>query len=111
MIKTKCLFDPPETVDGRRYLVTRYHPRRTIAYDAWLRDLAPSERLLARWKRQEISWEMFTALYRGEMTAQVGLLHRLAEESLRGTITLLCYEAEQNPRCHRYLLQKLIETV
>ena len=36
-------------------------------------------------------------------------LQRLAQMAVSSTITLLCFEAEGDPQCHRHLLKRLIE--
>jgi uncharacterized protein YeaO (DUF488 family) len=47
--------------------------------------------------------------YHEEMLERHGRVKRLAEKSKHGTITLLCFEREDNPCCHRHLLKRLIE--
>ncbi len=110
-VRTKCLFDSPSPEDGERILVTRWMSRGGCQYDRWLRMLAPSVRLLKRWKAHELTWEQFAELYEAEMVDQkstIGWLRRLAEDH---RVTLLCYEVEKNPHCHRHVLKDLIEGV
>jgi uncharacterized protein YeaO (DUF488 family) len=113
MVKTKRVYDPAEASDGERILVTRYWPRplskAQVAYSDWLRNLAPSAELLRDWKKQRISWEEYTVRYHEEMRGQQEAIRDLANRAKRGTITLLCFEPEDNPCCHRHLLRQLIE--
>ena len=112
----------PSPEDGERLLVMRYWPRgvRREAVDRWLRDLAPSARLLTEYRdrkdpatRSEAtgddglrSW--FTSEYRAEMAAQEPLIGELRARHERGdTITLLCV-CHDPARCHRSLLATLI---
>jgi len=59
MVKTKCVYDPPEASDGDRILVTRYWPRPLskgkVACTDWLRELAPNKELLRDWKKQMVT--------------------------------------------------------
>jgi len=113
MIRTKCLYDPPDESDGDRILVTRYWPRgiskeRLFVVD-WLQNLAPSKKLLNDWKKQRISWAEYEVCYHKEMCGLREAIRSLANRAKHGTITLLCHEREDNPCCHRHLLKKLIE--
>ncbi len=108
--------------DGERLLVMRYWPRgvRREAVDRWLRDLAPSARLLREYReridaatRSEATgddrpWSWFASAYRAEMAAQAPLTGELRARHERGeTITLLC-ACHDPARCHRSLLANLI---
>ena len=113
MVKTKSVYDPVKESDGERTLVTRYWPRplskTQVAYANWLRNLAPSKDLLRDWKKEKISWKQYTARYHEEMRSQKEAIRDLANRAKRGTISLLCFEKENDPCCHRHLLKKLIE--
>jgi len=113
MVKTKSVYDQIEESDGERILVTRYWTRplskEQIAHTIWLRNLAPSKELLRDWKNEKISWRQYTVRYHEEMRSQKEAIRDLANKASRGTITLLCFEQEDNPCCHRHLLKKLIE--
>lgn len=113
MVKTKCLYDPVEELDGDRILVTRYWPRgvskERLSITNWLQNLAPSKELVNDWKKQKILWERYTLRYHKEMQGQVEAIRNLAQRAKQDTITLLCFEKEDDPCCHRHLLKKLIE--
>jgi len=114
MVNTKCLYDPPEQSGGDRILVTRYWPRGIsrdrLAIIDWMRNLAPSKELLHDWKKQTITWQEYTLRYHQEMREQQAAIKELADRAKRGTITLLCFEREDEPCCHRHLLKELIES-
>ncbi len=108
--------------DGERLLVMRYWPRgvRREAVDRWLRDLAPSARLLREYRERndpatrseaigdDEVWSWFASAYRAEMAAQEPLIRELRARHERGdTITLLC-ACHAAARCHRGLLAGLI---
>jgi uncharacterized protein YeaO (DUF488 family) len=113
MVKTKCLYDPVEQSDGDRILVTRYWPRgvsrERLSIADWLRNLAPSKELLKDWKKHTITWQEYTVRYHKEMRDQQAAIKDSADRARNGTITLLCFEREDEPYCHRHLLKELIE--
>jgi uncharacterized protein YeaO (DUF488 family) len=47
--------------------------------------------------------------YHEEMRGQLEAIRDLAKRAKSDTITLFCYEYEDNPYCHRHLLKRLIE--
>ena len=117
MIKTKSVKDPIEESDGTRILVTRYPVRTQKNIPPFVmekaRVLAPSAELLSDWRGGDISWEEYETRYLKEMSgaSQKEKMKELAERSRHEMITLLCFESEANPHCHRHLLKKLIEGV
>jgi len=61
MIKTKSIYKTSDEQDGLRVLITRFYPRgvKKEHFDVWIRDLAPSQALLKRYKNSEIDWNDF----------------------------------------------------
>ena len=112
MIKTKSVYDPVEKTDGKRFLVTCYWPRGLskdkLKLAGWLRDLAPSKILFKNWKDAKITWQKYELRYYKEMESQKQLIKELAKLSETSTITLLCFEKEDNSCCHRHLLKNLV---
>ena len=76
--------------------------------DAWLKDLGTPKEVIRKWKDGKISWERYTVRYRESLEGKEESLRKLAEESRKGTITLLCTEKDPN-HCHRSLLKNAIE--
>ena len=113
MIKTKSVYDSVETSDGKRFLVARYWPRglskNKLKLTEWIRDLAPSRGLLEDWKKERITWQQYELRYVTEMQVQHELISKLSSLSKNEIVTLLCFEKEDNPHCHRHLLKQLIE--
>ncbi len=111
--------------DGLRILATRFRGRGmpTSRYDVWMPSLGPSERLLRAVQAGRISWAEFANAYRAELFMDgpidsrsrtiknhgqkftLRLIKRLADS---GHVTLLCHCSEDQDRCHRYVLRKLI---
>ena len=87
-------------------------------------NLGTSEQLLSAGQENKISWAQFEREYRKELFldgpndkrvswtiknhGQKLTLRLMEEVSQRGLVTLLCHCDEDQPRCHRRLLQKLI---
>ena len=113
MVKTKSIYGPVETTDGKRFLVTRYWPRgiskERLKLSGWIRELAPSKELLQDLKNEKITWQEYERHYFEEMESKKQFIQKMANLTASGTITLLCFEQENNPHCHRHLLKKLIE--
>ena len=113
MVKTKSVYDPIEASDGKRFLITRYWPRwlskDKLKPTGWIRNLAPSKKLLKDWKDGKITWQQYELRYSAEMRDQQEVIQELANLAASGIITLLCFEKEDNPHCHRHLLKKMIE--
>jgi len=112
MINTKSAYDRAEENDGKRFLVSRYWPRgmskEKLRLSRWIRELAPSKELLQDWKNNGISWQEYEHRYFKEMENKQQYIQELADLAASGTITLLCFEKENNPHCHRHLLKQLI---
>ncbi len=113
MVKTKSVYDPVEESDGQRILVSRYWPRglsrERLSLTEHLKEVAPSVELLHDWKASNISWNEYKNRYYKEMAQQQETISKLAKKASDKTITLLCFEREENSHCHRHLLKKLIE--
>jgi len=126
MLRTKSVWSPiNRQADGLRILATRFRGRRMPSnrYDVWMPSLGPSERLLKAALAGRISWAEFARGYRAEMFMDgpidlrsrsiknhgqkftLRLIKRLARS---GHVTLLCHCAEDQDRCHRHVLRKLI---
>ena len=118
IIKTKSIRDLRKDTDGIRLLVARYPGRvRRTHYDIWYPALAPSEHLLRKWKKREITWENFESEYRKEISrssnarAHLDTLREISKSITNPNpdfVTLLCFEAEKNPHCHRHILKNII---
>ena len=113
MVNTKSVYDSVAQTDGNRFMVTRYWPRgmskEKLKLSGWVHELAPSKELLQDWKNKIISWQEYELRYFKEMENKQEFIHKLANLAASGIITLLCFEKEDNPYCHRHLLRQLIE--
>jgi uncharacterized protein YeaO (DUF488 family) len=81
-------------------------------YDTWLPELAPSAELVsfALSAETDAEWATFVRRYRKEMSTPAArhLLELLAELSHSTSLAVGCY-CEDESRCHRSVLRKLLE--
>jgi len=121
MIRVVRLGTPRAKSEGPRLGTVRRPPRgvkkseyaRRDYYDAWLPDLAPSAKLIARTRAVELGvreWAAFARRYRAEMRAPAAarLIALLAALSHTADFSVGCY-CEDQSRCHRSLLRELLE--
>ena len=127
MIRAKSVKSPNEPKkDGLRILATRIRGRGLpkTAYDVWMANLGPSQKLRDDKSAGKISFFQFGILYRKELFESDGfdrknkliknrgqkftlrLIQRLAK---RGTVTVMCHCAEDEHDCHRHILKKILD--
>ncbi|HKT21365.1 MAG TPA: DUF488 family protein, partial [Nitrososphaerales archaeon] len=106
----KSVYSPPEPSDGRRILVMTLWPRGVSKdkVDVWMKELGTPRELIKGYKAGRVAWPEFRTEYRKSLKGKEDVLRRLAAESKKGTITLLC--TEKDPKtCHRSVLKEAIE--
>jgi uncharacterized protein YeaO (DUF488 family) len=110
VIRTARVYGPPSRGDGYRLLVMRLWPRgvRKEAVDSWEKELGPSTELLRAYRAGGIAWAEFARRYRAEVRKKPELLESVRKLSRRRTVTLLC-GCEDESRCHRSVLKKMVE--
>jgi uncharacterized protein YeaO (DUF488 family) len=126
MLKTKSVSSPiHRKSDGLRILATRFRGRgmSKSRYHVWMASLGPSERLLRAIRLGRMSWARFAREYRAELLmsgridarsttiknhGQKFTLRLIGTLARMGPVTILCHCAEDQPRCHRYILRRLI---
>lgn len=93
MIHVKCVYDPHEKGDGRRFLVERLWPRgvrkEALADAQWLKEVAPSAALRTWYGHRVERWPEFVRRYRAELTAAPAHWAPLEAAAKRGAVTLL----------------------
>jgi uncharacterized protein YeaO (DUF488 family) len=111
--------------DGLRILATRFRGRGmpVARYHIWMPSLGPSERLLRAAQAGRCSWAEFGREYRAELFldgpidsrsrtiknhGQKFTLRLLKQLARTGPVTLMCHCAEDQAKCHRHVLRKLI---
>lgn len=91
-IRTKRVYDPPETADGERILVDRLWPRgiskEKAAFSLWMKDVAPTSELRQWFDHRPERWTEFKARYRAELSDNPAVA-ALRERVATGPVTLL----------------------
>jgi uncharacterized protein YeaO (DUF488 family) len=125
MLKTKSIHSAIEPGDGLRILISRFRGRGIprARCDLWMANLGPSEKLLREWKSGKLPWAVYIRRYKEELFHSpdldarnntiknhgqkftLRLIRKLAESQ---DVTLMCQCSEEEPHCHRFVLQKLI---
>ena len=86
-----------------------------VDYDDHIIELAPRDGTYDEWKKSKMTpgdWKKFSSKYTAEMKSAKSLkvIRILADRSKDGEIIrLLCYEKDDNPYCHRYMLKLFID--
>jgi len=108
----KSVYSPPDKSDGKRILVMTLWPRGVSKekVDLWMKELGTPRYLITRYKSGNMSWNEYAVAYRRSLKGKEELLRTLANESMKGTITLLCTEKDPGS-CHRSLLKEAIESL
>jgi uncharacterized protein YeaO (DUF488 family) len=116
MLRVVRLGTPRASGEGLRLGTVRHLPRgvrkqdyaRRDFFDLWLPELAPSAPLF-NFIRKGGRWETFEKRYQAEMRkpAAQRLLTLLARVSQETNLSVGCY-CEDESRCHRSVLQKLL---
>jgi uncharacterized protein YeaO (DUF488 family) len=121
-IRIVQLGSPRETDEGLRVGTVRRPPRgvpksdyvRKNFYDVWLPNLSPSPELMKEGKsaQDERSWALFSRKFRAEMKRPEAsrVLDLLAALSHQTQLSVGCY-CEDESRCHRSILRKLLEAL
>jgi uncharacterized protein YeaO (DUF488 family) len=115
MLYTKSILKEKLPEDGTRISVMSRHtlndgktPDSRITsekYDEWIKQLAPPDRLVGSYYREEISWNYYEGQYRVFLSSSLVSedVKNLAKRATLEDITLLCVE-ETAEWCHRRLL-------
>lgn len=103
--------------EGMRIGVTRFIPRgvrredrqKLNYFDVWLPLLAPEAELVSAFQAEKMTFARFASRYRSAMKAREPqqVIELLAGMSFFQPIALGCF-CEDESRCHRSLLQKLV---
>jgi len=111
MIRVKRIHEPPEAVDGVRFLVDRLWPRgvrkESAHFDHWLKDAAPSNEL-RRWFGHSLDrWPVFRLRYFDELDHQPYAWEPILDAGRQGNVTLL-YAARDTEHNNAVALQEYL---
>lgn len=92
-LRWKRVYEKPSPDDGCRVLIDRLWPRglskKTLALDAWIKDIAPSAALRKWFGHRPARWHEFRRRYHSELRHSGKLIEPLLERARQGPVTLL----------------------
>lgn len=92
-IRTKRIYDPPDSDDGYRVLIDHVWPRgvskEKAKLDEWAKELAPSGELRKWFGHDPARFKEFRDRYRRELAAQGERLEQLRHQARDGPVTIL----------------------
>lgn len=92
-IRIKHAYETPSPRNGARFLVDRLWPRgvkqESLALTAWLKDIAPGNKLRSWFGHDVSKWTEFRRRYRAELKSQPEALRPLREALKQGPVTLV----------------------
>lgn len=112
MLYTSCILKPRILDEYRISVMSRHTLNNGItpdlritpaSYDIWIKELAPSGKLIGDYYKRGLSWKEFEEKYLREIENKSNLVRRIAAVSLCTNISLVCIE-ESEELCHRRLL-------
>lgn len=93
MIRCKRIYEPSESIDGRRVLVDRLWPRNfsksSLNLTLWIPEISPSSKLRTAFHNREIQFARFEADYRRELDVNVAACAILLDWALTDNLTLV----------------------
>jgi uncharacterized protein YeaO (DUF488 family) len=93
MIRTKRVYDPVASSDGKRFLVDRLWPRgvrkEELRLTAWAKEVAPSDALRRWFNHNPSRWEEFQRRYRADLAGKPETWRPLLAAATAGHLTLL----------------------
>lgn len=112
MIQIKRVYDPPDDLDGTRFLVERLWPRgmkkESLKMDGWIKDVAPSDALRHWFGHEPAKWEEFQQRYTAELEEHSDFWEPLLAEARQRTVTLL-YSAHDHEHNNALALKEFLE--
>ena len=110
-VRTKRIYDEPDSDDQTRVLVDRLWPRGVskddAALDRWMKEIAPSDELRRWFDHDRERWEEFEKRYRDELADRQNLVSELRELATEDTVTLL-YAAKDQEYNNATVLQTVL---
>jgi uncharacterized protein YeaO (DUF488 family) len=110
-VRSKRIYESPQTADGYRVLIDRLWPRgvkkESAKIDKWLKEIAPSHELRKWFNHDPARWAVFENKYLLELKNNVawGELRHLAEQ--HKVVTLL-FAAKDEKHNHAVILTRLL---
>jgi uncharacterized protein YeaO (DUF488 family) len=110
-VRTKRIYDPPDSDDGHRVLIDHVWPRgvshERAALDEWARELAPSDDLRKWFDHVPARFGEFRTRYRDELAGHSERLDELRHRAASGTVTIV-YAARDRDHNNAVVLTELL---
>ena len=112
MIKICRVYTPPKQKDGVWILVDKLWPRglkkEALAFDLWLKDIAPSTGL-RKWYHEATlpRWDEFARKYIQELQSKGSLLEQIQSTAKQSPVTLF-YASKDSQHNHALILQAML---
>jgi uncharacterized protein YeaO (DUF488 family) len=114
MISIKRVYELPEKMDGKRFLVERLWPRgmrkSELLMDGWLKQAAPSTELRQWFNHEPEKWDEFQSRYLEELEASPEHWIQIKEAARQGNVTLL-YSAHDTQHNNALVLMHFLQTL
>ena len=113
-ISVKRVYEAPSPADGYRILVDRLWPRGLsrdhAAFDAWMKEIAPSHELRRRFAHDPAKWTEFQARYQAELDTEmsIALINTIREKAKSQDVTLL-FSAKNERHNNAIVLKHVLE--
>ncbi len=92
-IRTKRIYEPPESSDGYRLLVDRLWPRGVskarVSLDSWMKEIGPSSELRRWFGHDVLRWCEFKRRYHAKLEASQPLVNQILSIASERPLTLL----------------------
>ena len=114
MIQLKRAYEPRDPKDGHRVLIDRLWPRgikkQELAFDEWLKDLAPRAEIRKDFGHDPTRWRSFVSAYKKELRSPQArkLIEKLARQAVEQTLTLL-YGSRDEKHNNAVVLKDVLE--
>ena len=112
-LRIKRIYEAPSRDDGTRVFIDRLWPRGRrkdqVAYDLWLKDVAPSAELRRWFGHAPEKWPEFKVRYFRELDQQPEAVAKLAALAAEGTVTLV-FGAKASRYSNASALKEYLET-
>ena len=114
IIRIRRVYEKPSRGEGYRILVDRLWPRgmkkSELAFDAWEKDLAPSDALRRSFGHDPAAWPQFRSGYLKELRSDPARekMRSIAEKARKGNVTLL-YSARDEEHNNAVVLRDLLQ--
>ncbi|MDR3442997.1 MAG: DUF488 family protein [Legionella sp.] len=107
------VYTPPAHKEGFWILVDRLWPRGLkkdeLAFDLWLKDIAPSPTLRVWFNHDPSKWSEFFARYVLELQSKKELVEQVLDEAKHAPVTLF-YAAKDTQHSHALVLQETLKS-